>query len=282
IAVFADTESMYYVSETARINDDCLRHLRDSLGRIGAPCDLFNFSDLLDPEFDFNSYKLVIFPNVFRLTADAEQIIRQKVLVNGRSVLWLYAPGYVTDAGCSVANLSRIIGMLVEPLAATSSKVQMVPGCCNSADKTPFARTEENQLLAWSFSEAVEPLFHVTDPSVTVIARYQDQEAVALARKDTADSTIYYSAVGNLPASVLRTIARQAGVFIYYEGDDPIYVNDRLIGIHAVQGGIVTLQLPQTEDGFAEELFDGATVPFEHHELTVEIPGGEMKLYLIH
>jgi hypothetical protein len=281
IAVFADTESMYYVSETARINDDCLRHLRDSLGRIGAPCDLYNFSDLLDPDFDFGPYKLVVFPNAFRLAAEAEQIIRQKVLVNGRSVLWLYAPGYVTDTGCSVENLSRTIGMQVGQFTAGSSLVQAVTGYCNNSDINPDVRLED-QPLTWAFSETVEPLFHVIDPAVTAMARYQDQEAVALARKDTAAGTIYYSAVGNLPAAVLRTIARQAGVFIYYDGDDPIYVNDRLIGIHAVQGGIVTLQVQLAENGIAEELFDGARVPFQNHELTVEIPSGEMKLYLIH
>jgi hypothetical protein len=172
--------------------------------------------------------------------------------------------------------------MQVGQFTAGSSLVQAVTGCCNSSDKASDAQTEKDQPLTWAFSEAVEPLFHVVDPAVTMMARYQDQEAVALARKDTAAGTVYYSAVGNLPAAVLRTIARQAGVFIYYEGDDPIYVNDRLIGIHAVQGGIVTLQVQLAENGIAEELFDGARVPFQNHELTVEIPSGEMKLYLIH
>ena len=131
----------------------------------------------------------------------------------------------------------------------------------------------------FGFQTNVSPLFAVTDPDAEIWGRYAESGAAAVARKTLEDCTSYYCAVGNLSHRVLRKIVRNAGVHIYYEGDDPVYVNDRLLAIHAVEGGSVTLHLPR--DCSAEELFDGGSYTTTDRKLIVEIPKGEVKLFLL-
>jgi hypothetical protein len=258
IAVFGDVDSMYYVSEYAGINEDCLHNMRDIMGRMGAPYDIYTFSDLTRVNFD--RYKLCIFLNTFKISEEARNIIEKKVKRDGRSMLWLYAPDYITDSGFSTGNMSRITGMKLETAALKNSEVV--------SDGERFA-----------FTEAISPLFKVADENVSVLGVYAEDNSTAFASRKFDSHTSYYCAVGNLPHNALRRIAKAAGVHIYFEGDDPVYVNNRLLGIHAVKGGEITLNLPF--DTTAEELFDGGTYISRDKKITVRIPKGEMKLYLL-
>ena len=55
-----------------------------------------------------------------------------------------------------------------------------------------------------------------------------------------------YSPQPNVPASVLRRLAREAGAHIYCEVEEPLYANDRLIALHTIEGGKRTVTLPKT------------------------------------
>jgi hypothetical protein len=257
IAMFGDTESMYHVSATDRINDDCLRKMRDNMGRIGAPYDSFTFSDL--PDVDLTHYRLCIFLNTFRIGERERAAIENRVKKDGRSILWLYAPDYLTDGCIAVDSISRMTGMTVRPADVTDSEVI-------SGDSR------------YRFSGDIQPLFQVSDEAALATGYYAASQAVALARKDLPGWTSWYSAVGNVPSRVLRDIARQSGVHLYHDGDDPVYVNNRLIGIHAVHGGLITLNLPGEET--LEDLFDGGSHATKGCRVQIRIPEGEMKLYL--
>lgn len=55
-----------------------------------------------------------------------------------------------------------------------------------------------------------------------------------------------YSPQPNVPADVLRRLARKAGVHIYCEVEEPLYANRRLIALHTIEGGKRTIALPAT------------------------------------
>lgn len=67
IAVFGDVESMYYTQAFSSLATDLLVTVPDELARIGAPYDIFNFSDLDHPKLDLERYKLFIFLNTFKI-----------------------------------------------------------------------------------------------------------------------------------------------------------------------------------------------------------------------
>jgi hypothetical protein len=68
-----------------------------------------------------------------------------------------------------------------------------------------------------------------------------------------------YSPAPNVPASTLRKLAREAGVHIYCEAEEPLYANARLIALHTIEGGRRTVVLPKTCRRVTE-LFSGRVV----------------------
>jgi len=68
-----------------------------------------------------------------------------------------------------------------------------------------------------------------------------------------------YSPQPNVPASVLRKLAREAGAHIYCEAEEPLYANARLIALHTIEGGPRTVVLPKTCRRVTE-LFSGRVV----------------------
>lgn len=68
-----------------------------------------------------------------------------------------------------------------------------------------------------------------------------------------------YSPKPNVSAGVLRKLAREAGVHIYCEAEEPLYANDRLIALHTTEGGPRTVVLPG-KCRRVTELFTGRVV----------------------
>ena len=306
IAVLTDSESMLYVSEFAKINDDCLTNLYDSIGRLGAPFDLYNFRDL--DRLDVSQYKFFLVPNAFLISPEMRETVKRKLYGAGKTVFWIYAPGYLDGEGFSEKAMSETAGMTIRRIDQKGSKILWQGGAFGvsgevfpvfAVDDPERARKRVGTGAVWcrgedcvpegakvlwkdgefGFQEEISPVFAVEDPDAEVFGRYAGSGKAALARKKTENGVSWYCGAGNVPWKILRRAAADAGVHIYCDGDDPVYGNDRLIGIHAGRGGTVTLRLGK--DAVLEDLFDGGSVRTEHGDAVLEIPEGTMKLYLI-
>ncbi len=84
----------------------------------------------------------------------------------------------------------------------------------------------------FGYDKEVSPKFRFIDKNVLVYVEY---EGNAFVFNQFNDYNICYSGAGTIPFKVLRKIAKKAGVHIYYEGNDLVYVNSRMIGIHHVK-----------------------------------------------
>ncbi len=62
--------------------------------------------------------------------------------------------------------------------------------------------------------------------------------------KDFGDWTSVYVAAPNIPAPVLRGIARYAGVHLYSEAGDVLYAIRQLLAVHTLSGGPRRFRLP--------------------------------------
>jgi hypothetical protein len=125
------------------------------------------------------------------------------------------------------------------------------------------------------------PLFQVNDPAAETWGVYGTDGAVALAARKLQHHTSVYSAVGNLPAALYREIARAAGVHIYYEGRDPVYINSRLLGIHMQTDTAHGFAFPFSKSCRLEELFDGGEVHVTNGVCQLPHQSGATKLYLL-
>jgi hypothetical protein len=272
IAVFGDAASMLYVSQHAMINNDCLLTARDELNRLGAPYDLFDFGFFDDPAIPHAQYKLYVFLNAFRIPAARQQLIETHVRRAGRSALWLYAPGYIQDAGFSLDAVRQCVGMDLTVLEAAEQTIVIEPG--GLLDDRTVAREYGSSL-------PVTPLFWISDPHAVVLGRYAHSGKPALGFKRQGRHTAYYSGLGGLPGPLLREIARASGVHIYHEGRDPLFINSRLIGIHMQGHTAPTLTLPQRQPVRLEELFDGGELCSTDGQCRIPYEKGAAKLYLL-
>jgi hypothetical protein len=225
-------------------------------------------SDIEDPGLNLDRYKLIVFLNAFKIPDTMKRFIEEQVQTAGRTLLWIYAPGYVTDAGLSTANVSACVGVDLLESQATPTIV---------IDGSELLQRLQGQ--TYGFTEAIAPLFSIADEKATVLGHYQGSDLPALGFKPVDGYTSFYSGTGNIPAEVLREIARYAGVHLYTEGRDPIYVNSRLIGVHAVAGGEVCLNVPHEVE--VKDLFEGGTFRSEGTTLHCPVAPGTMKAYLI-
>jgi hypothetical protein len=262
IAVFGDVASMYHASALVPLSDDLLVRPPDELARLGAPYDIYTFSDLDHHQLPLDQYKLVIFLNSFLIPPDKREFIHAKLQTGGRTLLWIYAPNYIQPRGFSTDGISEITGIAVARREGDDSAVQ-------------FGDSR------FGFSKKLSPLFEVTDKDAQVLGTYVSNGASALAKKKLAHHTSVYSAVGNLPAALYREIARSAGVHIYYEGRDPVYINNRLFGIHMQTDSAPTITFPLRKPFRLEELFDGGEVRVENSTCHLPHQPGVTKLYLV-
>lgn len=85
--------------------------------------------------------------------------------------------------------------------------------------------------------------------------RFSDSRKPALALRAHGDYKVFLSTIGNLSHTVLRQIAKQAGVHIYAEDGTFTYVSDSFVGVYNTGAEETVVTLPC--DGEYEELFSG-------------------------
>ena len=110
VAMIVDADSTYYINQFSENTPKMNLGTRNKLNRLGAPYEVYSFSDI--PKIkDFDRYKLVIFTSLFNLTPEKRRILDKYVLKNGRRVLWLYAPGIITDGKLNTENCKILSGI---------------------------------------------------------------------------------------------------------------------------------------------------------------------------
>ena len=269
VAVCADSESMYYLAANGSEGTSLIARQREALGLIGTPYDFFTMSDLLGPDFPRDRYRLYVFPNAFRLPSEYRALIEESIIGSGKSVLWVYAPGYVTAEGLSVQSMSEMTGAEMVELPRSERLAVLSPGS---------RLNPTGEVIEYGFDEPVKPAFSFAPGGVEVLGVYKRSGEPAAFMKKVGDGQVFYSGTANIPAAPLREIARLSGAWIYCEDDLPLYCCNRLIGIHVPESGAVELRLPRETE--VEELFDGATHRTEEGTLRIAAEPGTMKLFL--
>jgi len=127
-------------------------------------------------------------------------------------------------------------------------------------------------------------------PGVIADARY-DEEAVEQLTGvpiDTAGMTTrdmdhwrsVFSPTPEITPCELRTIAREAGVHIYSDHDEPCYANNRFAALHTAEGGTRRLVLPRPYSRITE-LFSGREVGRDTNVIEDTLSGPDTVLYAL-
>ena len=119
-AMIVDAESMLYVDGKAPFLHEFMSRQRAGLYRMGAPFDVLSMADVAT--MDMTRYKLLLFPNLFVVDAAKREVLEAKVLRDGRTVVWVYAPGIIRDNTYDPANVEALTGHVFGQTGNLASK----------------------------------------------------------------------------------------------------------------------------------------------------------------
>ena len=211
IAVLFDEETFFWLKADARaVTTPTAFTIRSVFQECGAAVGYYLVEDL---PFLPDSVKLVVFANTFRLD-DAEQTMISQAKTNGRTFLWLYAPGYVNETNLAVDGMQQATGFTFIRNPASAS-IQLKVTSTNS----PITRDLPNH--QFGSANVVTPSFYVDDGvgSPEVLGRYINNNQPGFVVKDYGSWKSVFSGGLNLTVPMLRSIARYAGVNLLAEGD---------------------------------------------------------------
>jgi hypothetical protein len=213
------------------------------LTKIGAPQDSILVDDL--SLLDTKPYKLVIFLNCFHLNDAQRHLIRHKILNQGRTVLWCYAPGLFNGPNMSVDAMRELTGMNLTR-AENPNLVRARIALTDEGVRLGGEPMERPQIIGREQIEA--HLISVEDKEAVTLGRVEGRGEVALALKSQPGWTSVYSLNPVLPATFLRGLARRAGVHIYNERDDTLYACRSYLTLAADGAGPRSVRLPRKMD----------------------------------
>jgi len=200
----------------------------DEMARIGAGIDLVLAEDLADNPGD---YKLYVMQACTKLTPSLLKAA-EKLRERDCTILWTYAPGYVSNDGNSVANMKALTGMDFVPCPdVTDPGVTLADG------------TKVGSLRNPKGTAPLSPIFAAAKPG-KVLGRYSNG-AAGLAESRTGKARTVFSGSHYVNAPTLRTIAREAGVHLYSDSLDVLEANERFVLVHVRNAGKKTIRLPR-------------------------------------
>lgn len=237
VAVFVSEEAMAMLANTAMQATSPLQTmLALGLDSAGAPWDMFLTSDI--DLVNLSQYKLVVIADSYYAPDEEIKLVRKKVCKDGRTVVYLYAPGVFTRAGLDAKRASEFTGINLE--VETYARVQRLRS------------TMSDFKGEIGFGGGFRPLVKVVDKKAKTLAllnegayaRLTHGDLVGMAEKKFDDHTAIFIGVPSLPTDWLRMLYDRAGVNVYSRSDDMIYIGGPYIGIYSQKGGKKKISLP--------------------------------------
>jgi hypothetical protein len=244
--------------------------LYTQIGNIGAPHHELVLEDLEKPKVQ-NDYKCYIFLNAFYLTAEQREIV-ESLKRDGKTLVWIYAPGYVTDTDLSVDHIESLTGF------STNAEFKTQPLTYQTSQSAhPILAGVESGSYGGSMGE-VSPRFYVTDPKAEVLGSYADGRAAFVARDFGSHKSVYCTSTF-MTTAMLRNILRYAGCHIYVEDDIYIDATHSMIMVTNTfkKERTVTVSLPRQCDVF--ELVHETPVASGVRSFEVSLPRSSTLLY---
>jgi hypothetical protein len=279
VAVFLDDESYQYESIQNNLDLPLIWKQRViNLNRFGAPHDIYLLDDLL--EGDLPPYKLYIFLNAFHLNDQRRIALKKIIRQQGRVALWLYAAGYL-NSDLSIEHMTDLTGF---HFGQGNSPWGPFMHITNFDHPITHGLPQD---WFWGTSNPIGPLFHLEDPEaielgqvVYSLGRCKPGFGLKTFQAENGHESwsSVYLATPDVPAPVLRGIARFAGVHLYNEDGDVLYATPDLLSVHSVSGGERIFKLPETVE-VIYDLFNEQVLATNASQFTVHIPPSSTQLY---
>jgi len=225
VAVVSNPKSEFYLGyRRTEANNVSYASYVDQMAafyRAGAPFDWYVAEDL--QAVVNRKYKVVFFLDCQYMT-DAQAALVEQLKADGRTLVFVHATGYVSDAGLSRARMERICDMkmrgeTVRGLVATN-------GVCAGLYQKGLFVPAEGETLACGFGEMA---------SVPVIVRRRRDDHVSV-----------FASIPCFGSPLLRRLYREAGVHVYTDQDVVLSANRSWLMLHTNHADTYEIRLPRS------------------------------------
>ena len=241
----------------------------------------------LDPN-ETAQYKMWIFPSAVHLSDDELRLIQEHCCRNGNHVLWMYAPGVVTERGLDLARVRQVSGFqLGQTAEAGELAIQ------TSSFSHPLLNGRKSPMVYGTYGElgpdfiryhsslrhypgsdvgfSISPRFFIEDAGATVLGRILDisGEPAGLGVKKMNGWTSVLSIAPLVPRHILRNIAESAGCHVYTDFLGQTYHCKNFVGFFAHETGKCLIQFPH--QCRVVDVFNGKTVSESTQSAEIEV-----------
>jgi hypothetical protein len=255
IALVLDAESLYRCPPDNAVANSFTEGPNILLNRVGTPVDRL----LLDDALEGKDYKLYFMSGCFAMTDAQREKVHQKLLVEGKTVIWVYGSGYIRNGTMTADNMTDLTGI---QLRARGMHHRLLV----QTDSDLPGPIQHSVLMGNQFH--VTPIFDVVDPEAQTWGYLHTTGTVGMACKKVNGANSIYCMCSPIDPVVFRDIARFAGAHVYVDTSDPSYFSRSFIGIHRRKPGTLHLQLPTSEALF-DVLNDKARPAARTHDIAV-------------
>ena len=230
VAILISEETVPHFSNTATpVISSFREHKRASDRAWGVPFDIICEADLKDTDFD--QYKLVIIGNAAYASDETIRLTKERVMRNGRTVLFLHAPAIIGDDNAIHPERSLAltgIGLKVDP-EATFNEMHYQPG------NSPYMK--HNPM---TFKTSID------DNDATIMCTYPDGTPAG-AMKLLPDCTSIVLCHPAPNAAFMRHLFRKLGLHVYERNNtyNHYFFTGPLAAVYSRQKSHNTLAFPE-------------------------------------
>lgn len=239
VVALLDERSLCHFNGGEGLMQKVLLSNRESLCRCGATVGVYLQSDVTHKDFPTDA-KLYLFLTPYRLPEAQRAAIRDKLWGGGRTLVWFYGVGTMTDRDALEEPTPDVVGLNLRPQPWHSEigtrivqpghvVVQGVP------DRTLGTRM------------CLNPSYYVDDdsPGMVILGEYEQTGLPSLVLRNYGDGTTIFCGEPMLTPELLRGLCRYAGVHLYTRApEDYAQAGYGWLTLHVLRDGFRTLTLP--------------------------------------
>lgn len=254
----------------------------DEMAKMGAPYDTYLLEDLTDPRVQAG-YKLYVLLNPF-LLSDRERQAIEALKRDGKTLLFLYAPGYADrQSGLSDANVTALTGFRVSHGPADEIMRYRITHTGHPVTEG-LSEGQEYAVEAFDYELSRElhppafgPVFRIEDAGEAALGVFPDG-GTALAARDMGDWQSVYCTVPYVSSGLLRGVCRYAGVHLYCDEDVLLKADNRCLMVHNGYGQARALTLALPGERRVTDLCTGQELAGGARSLRLELAEAETRI----
>jgi len=236
VVALLDEKSLCLFNGGEALMQRILQGHRESLLRCGASVGFHLQSDVTHKDFPTDA-RLYLFLTPYRLPGAQREAIRQKLLNAGKTLVWFYTAGAMTDRASMDEPTPEVVGFNLRPQPWNSEIGTKIVDSSH-----PITQSLSDRSLGVRMR--LNPSYYVADDlaNILVLGEYEQTGLPSLAVKEFEGGTTVFCGEPVLTPELLRGLCRFAGVQVYTRApEDYSHAGYGWLTMHVLKDGQRTL-----------------------------------------